>query len=277
MTSSDAPEIHTYIEISLEHLKFQAVLHGPWPRRHCNCVGSNFLCFFQWHFVTRRFVEVSYIHNLGFRILGYTTNIECNGEARRQPAKNAWNFAMEWFPICGTLRRLISLQIERRNQTWSTFYSLDSENAIEPLDSENAIEPCISAFTDCLSWWTLDWVVALLVQVCDKICPVCQLSPLPKSGCPNERWRRLNIKCQHVSTFCSLSCEPFSVLYSLASKFDPWVYSLFLRRMRPLGGWKSVLKCCDFVFVCMFVVRKDLEQTLQPQVHQASMLPVAMM
>ena len=122
--------------------------------------------------------------------------------------------------------------------TWrGTFYSLDSENAIEP---------CISAFTDCLSWSTLDWVVALLVQVCDKICPVCQLSPLPKSGCPNERWRRLNIKCQHVSTFCSLSCQRSSqawrkrtVLYSLASKFDPWVYSLFLRRMRPLGGWKS--------------------------------------
>ena len=36
-----------------------------------------------------------YIHNLGFRILGYTTIIECNGEARRQPAKNAWNFAMD--------------------------------------------------------------------------------------------------------------------------------------------------------------------------------------
>ena len=143
--------------------------------------------------------------------------------------------AMEWFPIRGTLRRLIAYRLNVKIRLGEgTFYSLDSENAIEP---------CISAFTDCLSWSTLDWVVALLVQVCDKICSVCQQSPLPKSGCPNERWRRLNIKCQHVSTFCSLSCQRSSqgwrkrtVLYSLASKFDPWVYSLFLRRMRPLGG-----------------------------------------
>ena len=194
--------------------------------------------FFQWHFVTRRFVQVSYIRNWQswishFGLYNYhrvqwrgseTASKECL-ELCHGLIPNLWDFAQTY-----------SLQIERQNQR-GTFYSLDSENAIEP---------CISAFTDCLSWSTLDWVVALLVQVCDKICPVCQLSPLPKSGCPNERWRRLNIKCQHVSTFCSLSCQRSSqawrkrtVLHSLASKFDPWVYSLFLRRMRPLGGWKS--------------------------------------
>ena len=38
------------------------------------------------------------------------------------------------------------------------------------------MEPCISAVADCLSWSTLDSVVAFLVQVCDEICPVRQLS-----------------------------------------------------------------------------------------------------
>ena len=37
----------TYIEISLEHLIFQAVLHGPWPRRNCNCVDSKFSALFK--------------------------------------------------------------------------------------------------------------------------------------------------------------------------------------------------------------------------------------
>ena len=38
------------------------------------------------------------------------------------------------------------------------------------------MEPCISAVADCLGWSTLDSVVAFLVQVCDEICPMCQLS-----------------------------------------------------------------------------------------------------
>ena len=54
------------------------------------------------------------IHNLGFRILGFI--IECNGEVRRQPAKNAGSVAMDWFPVCGTLRRIVAyrLNVETR-------------------------------------------------------------------------------------------------------------------------------------------------------------------
>ena len=47
VTAPDAPETHTYIEISLEHLIFQAVLHGPWSRRNCNCVDSKFFDLIQ--------------------------------------------------------------------------------------------------------------------------------------------------------------------------------------------------------------------------------------
>ena len=42
VTAPDARETHTYIEISLEHLMFQAILHGPTSRRNCNCVDSKF-------------------------------------------------------------------------------------------------------------------------------------------------------------------------------------------------------------------------------------------
>ena len=97
VTSSDAPEIHTYIEISLEHLKFQAVLHGSWPRRHCNCVGSKFfvfsMTFCNKKICTSFLYPQSWISHFG--LYNYITIIECNGEARRQRAKNAWNFAMD--------------------------------------------------------------------------------------------------------------------------------------------------------------------------------------
>ena len=119
--------IYRYIAIlwwhHLTHLKFTHTSKSVWNisnfRPFCMGLGPEDIVivlaanslFFQWHFVTRRFVQVSYIHNLGFRILGYITIIECNGEARRQPAKNAWNFAMDWFPVCGTLRRLIAYRL----------------------------------------------------------------------------------------------------------------------------------------------------------------------
>ena len=49
-------------------------------------------------------------HNFEFRILVFI--IECNGEARRQSAKNAAGvFAMDSFPVCGTLRRIIACRL----------------------------------------------------------------------------------------------------------------------------------------------------------------------
>jgi len=47
VTAPDAPETHTYIEISLEHLIFQAVLQGPWCRRNGNCVDGKFFDLLQ--------------------------------------------------------------------------------------------------------------------------------------------------------------------------------------------------------------------------------------
>ena len=125
MTSSDAPEIHTYIEISLEHLKFQAVLHGPWPRRHCNCVGSkfcnkkirtSFLYPQSWisHFGLYNYHRVQW---RGSKTAGKECSELCHGLI-----PSLWDFAQTY-----------SLQIERRDQTsWrGPFYSPDSEKAIE--------------------------------------------------------------------------------------------------------------------------------------------------
>ena len=61
VTSPDAPEIHTYIEISLEHLMFQAVLHRFWSRRNCDCGDKKFLNFSR-HFVSKRTVQISYVN-----------------------------------------------------------------------------------------------------------------------------------------------------------------------------------------------------------------------
>ena len=119
VTSPDAPEIHTYIEISLEHLIFQAVLHRSWSRRHYNCVGNKFL--------KKLYQQDSYkflisTHNLGFRILGFyhrdqwrgagvLAGKECWGPCHGLIA-SLWGFAQDY-----------SLQIELRNQNWSgTFH-----------------------------------------------------------------------------------------------------------------------------------------------------------
>ena len=37
--------------------------------------------------------------------------IECNGEARRQPANNAGVLAMDSFPVCGALRRIVAYRL----------------------------------------------------------------------------------------------------------------------------------------------------------------------
>ena len=94
VTSPDAPEIHTYIEISLEHLIFQAVLHRPWSRRNCNCVDSKFSEFFENLCIKKirtSFVCQPTLLDFAFRVFF----IECNGKARRWPAKNAGVLAMD--------------------------------------------------------------------------------------------------------------------------------------------------------------------------------------
>ena len=62
VTSPDAPEIHTYIEISLEHLIFQAVLHRFWSRRNSDCVDNNFSAFIKNILYQQKFAQVSYVN-----------------------------------------------------------------------------------------------------------------------------------------------------------------------------------------------------------------------
>ena len=121
----------------MEHLIFQAVLHGPWSRRYCNCVDNKFSDFWKnilYQKNSCKFLTSTTILDFAF----WDFIIKCNGEARRQPAKNAWALAMDWFPVCGTLRRIIAcrLNVEIR---------IGEAQSIHYIDSEKAIEPCISA------------------------------------------------------------------------------------------------------------------------------------
>ena len=98
-------------------------------------------------------------HNLGFRLWVFIT-VQWRGA--KAVSKECWGPCHGLIPSLWDFAQNYSPQIEHRHQNWrGTIYSLDSEKAIEPRIS--------------LSWWTLDWVVALLVQVCAEICPVCQL------------------------------------------------------------------------------------------------------
>ena len=137
VTSPDAPEIHTYIEISLEHLIFQAVLHRSWSRRHYNCVGNKFFEFRK-KIVSTKFLQfLISTHNLGFRILFFFI-IETNGEARGSlPAKNAGVLAMDGLPVCGTLRRIIACRLNFEIR-------IGEAHSIHEFDSDKVMEPCIS-------------------------------------------------------------------------------------------------------------------------------------
>ena len=133
VTSPDAPEIHTYIEISLEHLIFQAVLHRSWSRRHYNCVGNKFL--------KKLYQQDSYkflisTHNLGFRILGFYHRDQWRG-AGSLPAKNAGVLAMDWLPVCGALRRIIACRLNFEIR-------IGAAHSIHEFDSDKVMEPCIS-------------------------------------------------------------------------------------------------------------------------------------
>ena len=71
------------------------------------------------------------IHNFGFRSLGFI--IESNGEARRRPVKNAGVLAVDFFPVRGTLRRIIACRLNCGIRIGEAqFLSLDSEKAIQP-------------------------------------------------------------------------------------------------------------------------------------------------
>ena len=99
------------------------------------------------------------MHNLGFRLLGFRYWVPWR--SAKTFSKECWGPCHGWIPSLWDFAQNYSPQNERPYQNWrGTFYSLDSEKAIEP---------CISR-----SWWTFDWV-ALVVQVCAEICSVCQL------------------------------------------------------------------------------------------------------
>ena len=94
VTSPDAPEIRTYIEISLKHPIFQAVLHRSWSQRNCNCVDDKIsvknqkICHKK--ICTNLFCQPT-ILDIAFCVF----IIESNGEARRRPAKNAEVLAVD--------------------------------------------------------------------------------------------------------------------------------------------------------------------------------------
>ena len=98
----------THTSKSVWNIIFQAVL-PPLPRRNCNCVDGQFSkCRTHTHIEWKIFIT-SFLCQctiLDFAFWVFIT--ECNGEARRQSAKNAGVLAMDWFPVCGTLRRIIA-------------------------------------------------------------------------------------------------------------------------------------------------------------------------
>ena len=79
-------------------------------------IAKSLICFKT--FCIKKIKFLMSIHNLGFRFFffGGVFIIECNGEVRRQPAKNAGVLAMDLFPVCGTLRRIVAhrLNVETR-------------------------------------------------------------------------------------------------------------------------------------------------------------------
>ena len=124
VTSPDAPEIHTYIEISLEHLIFQAVLHRSWSRRNCMLITHSLNSFqtFCIKKIRTNFLCQPTILDFAFCFFF----IECNGKARRWPAKECWGPCHGLIPSLWDFAQNYSLQIELQNQNWrGTFHSLD--------------------------------------------------------------------------------------------------------------------------------------------------------
>ena len=76
-------------------------------------------------------------HNLGFRILGFYHRVQWRGA--KTAGKECWGPCHGLIPNLWDFAQNDSLQIELRNQNWrGTFYSLDSEKAIEPCISKVA-------------------------------------------------------------------------------------------------------------------------------------------
>ena len=122
VTSPDAPEIHTYIEISLNHLMFRAVLHRLRSRRNCNCVDSKFSkscknILYQ----KKSYKFFMSTHNLGIRILGFYHREQWRGA---KTFGKCWGLCHGLIPSLWDFAQNYSLQIELRNQNWrGTFYS----------------------------------------------------------------------------------------------------------------------------------------------------------
>ena len=94
VTAPDTPETHTYIEINLEHLIFQAVCMGLGPEKIVIAWIANPLTFSKTFCIKK--IRTSFLCQptiLDFAFWVFI--IECNGEPRRQPAKNAGVLATE--------------------------------------------------------------------------------------------------------------------------------------------------------------------------------------
>ena len=124
VTSPHAPEIHAYIEISLEHLIFQAVLHRSWSRRKYNCVDNKFSAFIKNNLYQKKSHKfLLSTRNLGFRILGFYHRTQWRGA--KTAGKECWGPCHGLIPSLWDFAQNNSEQIELRNQNWrGTFYSV---------------------------------------------------------------------------------------------------------------------------------------------------------
>ena len=113
MTSPDAPQIHTYTEISLEHLIFQVVLH---PEEIVFVLTASSLYLLK-HFVSRRSVQISYV-NPQFWISQFGFYHREQWRGAKTAGQKCWGPCRGFLPSSWDFAQNYSLQIELRNQNW---------------------------------------------------------------------------------------------------------------------------------------------------------------
>jgi len=157
------------IKIRLEHLIFKILdKQEPWSRRTCNVLMGSSPNFTHTHTYCMKMV-ISFLYQCKSLDFAFWVFITAQWKGAKTASKECWGPCHGIIASLWDFAQNYSPQIEHRHQNWrGTIYSVDSEKAIEPR---------ISLVTECLSWSTLDWVVALVVQVCAEICPVCLFQP----------------------------------------------------------------------------------------------------
>ena len=110
VTAPDAFEIHTCIEISLEHLIFQAVLHGFWSRRNFNCVDNKFLDLIK--DILYQEDQVSYVNPQSWiSHFGFYHRVQWRGV--KTAGQECWVCCHGLIPSLWDFAQNCSLQIER--------------------------------------------------------------------------------------------------------------------------------------------------------------------